>query len=174
MKKLILTLALVAGATVAQAADTYMYWMLDQTPNSSTRSGATYSEYYARVKMVDDKGNSSYLTFADGGVATEYTDLYAEASSDPYQMYLTGTVYQNKSFIIELWNDDALTAKTEASFRKTIAWADVQTYITTGSTGHINPAMVSLSSFSAVPEPTSGMMMLLGAMLLGLKRKKLA
>lgn len=170
MKKLILTLALVAGTTLTQAADTYMYWMLDTTPTEGNPSSATYQDYYARVKI--DGG--SYLTFAEGGVATGYTDLYAEASSDPYQMYLTGTDYQNKSFIIELWNDDALTAGTEASFRKTIAWADVQKYITTGSTGHINPAIVSLSSFSAVPEPTSGMMMLLGAMLLGLKRKKLA
>lgn len=170
MKKILLTLALVAGASFVQAADTYMYWMLDTTPTAGTPSGATYQDYYARVKVGD---GSTYLNFYEGGVSAGDT-LYAEASAIPYQMLLTGTDYANKSFVIELWNDDAWTAGSEASFRTELAWADVSKYITTGSAEHITPGMVPLSNFTAVPEPTSGMMLLFGAVLLGLKRKKLA
>ena len=171
MKKLLLTLTLVSGAFFAQAAaDTYLYWMLDETPTKGTPMGATYEDYYARVKIV---GSDTYLNFCEGGANAGDT-LYAEGSEIPYQMLLTGTDYSNKSFIIELWNDDALNANTEASFRKTLAWSDVSKYITTGSEGHITPGTMEVGSFSAVPEPTSGMMLLVGAMLLGLKRKKLA
>lgn len=160
MKKVLLTLAVVASAMFVQA-DSYLYWMLDEAPSTSPSSGynptPSFDEYVVRVF-----DGQSYLTFGNSSwdyMAAESGMNYSCLIGDPTA----------KSFVIELWND--VEGKEAAYKTGNINMSD---YILSSSEHVITGKLIKASDFYAVPEPTSGMMLLVGAMLLGLKRKKLA
>lgn len=167
MKNILMTVAIVLAAAAAQAGDNYFYWMLDETPSSSAEGynpNPSYLDYTVKVKDGDN-----YLTFAnpgaDGATAVgamqDFTYISAFAG-DP----------ASASFIIELWNDAPIN--NQPAYSATITGELIANY-SAGSTEHMKaPLLIQASQFTAVPEPTSGMMLLVGAMLLGLKRKKLA
>lgn len=163
MKKVLLTLAVVAGAMFAQA-DSYLYWMLDETPSTSAdgyNPKPSFDDYAVRVFDVNGK---KYLTFGNSD------ETFAAAQSGiNYQSLLSDPTAT--SFIIELWNDPGAT---EAAYAYYPTYSDIAAYIRPSSEHEIAGKLIAASRFTAVPEPTSGMMLLVGAMLLGLKRKKLA
>ena len=161
MKKILMTLAILAMAGVSNAADSYLYWMMTDQPGKGTPSGATYDSYYASVRV---SGTDNYLTFANSGA-----DVVEAVANERHMVSLAG-VAEASSFIVELWNE---CSTVEPSFvTSAMSYQDLAQYITTGVDGHVNPLVLTASSFHAVPEPTSGMMLLVGAMLLGLKRKR--
>ena len=162
MKKLLFTLAVVACAAVVQA-DSYLYWMLDETPSSSATGynpKPTFGEYTVKVKNGDN-----YLTFANPGMPDGLNETYAVQDFTYYSAGADGAA----SFIIELYNSEG----AEAAYRATFGAGSLASYVRAEG-DHAKILHIAASSFTAVPEPTSGMMLLVGAMLLGLKRKKLA
>lgn len=169
MKKMLILAAAVATALFAQA-DSYLYWMLTDTPTSSPttfKPAGQASEYYASVKISSGTGAGTYLTYGNSSA-----DATLLAANERYQMNLGSSFGSDSSFIIELWAEGA----TQESYRSgTLSYSDLYAggFISDG-TEKFNTKVLAGSNFGAVPEPTSGMMMLLGAMLLGLKRKKLA
>ena len=90
MKKYIITALAFAGAMLAQADDSYLYWMLDSAPEGSK------SEYYVSVKAGE-----SYLTFGN----SEFDAAVLETGSR-YQMSLASIASpDNVSYIFEIWNE---------------------------------------------------------------------
>ena len=169
--KSILSIAILATAICASAADQYLYWMISDrstlTAADGTKTDLTGS-YYAKVKM----NGGDYLHFYDapgGSLLDGENDYYLRVGdiTDSVATFAGVINGSPSSFIIELYNDTG-TAPGSWVGEATLAWnAD---YITTSSVmAYASPGVVS--QFSAVPEPTSGMLLLLGVAGLALRRK---
>ena len=155
MKKILLTIVLLAVGAVH--AD-YLFWMVGNNPQSGTDiSGNPTSFEWTNAKLVWD-GGSMDLSAADA-------ELYK--SIDSYAIADVGSDYSSKSFYIELWNGNQWRAKSSAALGSSLAQ-----FITGSNT--LNPVAGTgwaPASYS-VPEPTSGLLFVIGGMLLGLKRKR--
>lgn len=156
MKKL-LTLVVLAVAGIAANAD-YLYW---QAPNSPMDGIGAFS--YATLWASSDNGQH-YEAIQQGGY-TAYFDATTANDTD---------VGGYQSFYIELVN------YTDSTY-SVVGRSEAATYASLVSEGaiHSNLAtdvskMVAWvgSNYQAVPEPTSGLLMLMGFAMLGLKRKK--
>ena len=167
MKKILAIAA--AGLLAAHASADYLLWQVDQTttanatpfmyaavaahgPNGDEKAGLANTEgtEIPYVLWVD------YSDTAPMGLKTEetYTDLGA---------YGSGSYY----FMVELYNSENVLVGT--SQKLTLADLQQHIYANMGLTG-ITPYVVN--SISPVPEPTGGLLVLLGAGLLGLKRRR--
>lgn len=155
MKKILFTLAILTA--IAVKAD-YLYWMVD-TPQSGTDiSGNTASFDWATAKLVADDVVVGTLTKSDA-------ELYSVIDSYAISGDVSG--YASKSFFIELYNsDEGWMAKSA-----TVTGSSLAQYFT--SSMSMNPPSGAWHGESyAVPEPTSGLLFVLGGMLLGLKRRR--
>jgi hypothetical protein len=83
-----------------------------------------------------------------------------------YAIADVGDSYSSQSFYIELWNGDKWLAKSSAASGSSLA------QFITGS-NNLNPVAGTgwVPTSYSVPEPTSGLLFVIGGMLLGLKRK---
>lgn len=169
--KSILSIAILATALCASADDQYLYWMIDDSSELVAADGTTKTpltgSYYAKVKT----NSGDYLNFYEtpGGSPIGGVDNFAFKVADikdnipTFAGVFTGTPV---SFIIELYSD-AGSAPGSWVGQATLEWNS--DYITSGGMGHATPG--SVNSFSAVPEPTSGLLLLLGVAGLALRRK---
>ena len=158
MKKLFATLVLLAG--FAANAD-YLYWMIDTGAENSVAGGYTFDT----VNLMYDSGtlqsvaNSSNLEsmFNSGG--------YFEYSGDIINA--TGS-----SFWVELVSSGSSVAKSTAyTYTDLINMGALfKGSSMSSNVGNIAP----FGGFAPVPEPTSGVLLLFGGMLLGLKRRRMA
>lgn len=182
-KLLILALGIIAATFVK--AD-MLYWQVNTSDYSGVEGASEYS--YARILASPDYGATdktaltSYLSDGSTEVGTkaskgllDTTALYADLGGGSSPDYST---YQ---FVIELYgaNDQAVANSgwmTYADLRAAKAIIDSQAGF--NSTWTSMQALGSQGSWSkgaaAVPEPTSGLLVLIGAALVGLRRKKVA
>ena len=164
MKKL-LTIAALILAFAGFAEDQYLYWMIsnDATlPDSTPLTG----DYYAKISA--DGGQSWLNLYSDiggtplttgGGQALEFT---AGDSGYAFAGFLGS---DSTSFLIELYQG------SEAVGRALITPG--AEFITQGGMSNPLAAPFAVSSFAAVPEPTSGLLLLLGVAGLALRRRKM-
>lgn len=164
MKKAFLAMAIL-GAMAASAADSYLYWMVgDDAPSYS----------YARVRDLADSSESGYLTLYDSGYqalsggtkADKTTITEAQEWGDSLLAGLLSTDL-TKSYIVELYNERGnFVAQSSA-----ITGSALANYIASGSMAPAMGGAWAASSF-AIPEPSSGLLMLVGCAVLGLRRRK--
>ena len=171
-KQVILAAVLCMAATVARAAatDAYLYWSLDVSGKSD------YAFSYATIR---EKGSSTYLSYygTDSANAKGFR-LYGAADSDNYTAgpVFTGVGdvdFNGSTLFVELWNADGTAGVSDAT---RVAWGEL-TYsqiansIFDGmSTAGATPYVVSATDL--IPEPTSGLLVLLGLAALTLRRKR--
>ena len=154
MKKLLMSLALVGiFAALSAKGDSYMYWMVEQTDTN-------YS--FDKALLYSTAGGEKDQLI--GGWMTPGTEAVTKLDATPSYELSGYSIGSDNSFMVELWNDGVFQAQS------TLPWASVKDAIYT-STAVGGAATAKFTSF-AVPEPTSGLLMLLGTMLLGLKRKR--
>lgn len=160
MKKAFLAMAIL-GATVASAADSYLYWMVgDGAP--------AYS--YARVR--DTSGDTAYLTLYDSGFeslgdSATLADITSAKEWGDSLLARLPTTDSSKSYVVELYNDsDKFVAQSAV-----ISGAQIANYISSGGMSMPAAGAWSASSF-AIPEPSSGLLMLVGCAVLGLRRRR--
>lgn len=175
MKKLFLTLSVFAVSYMANAA--YLYWQLDDTGVDETYTG---------VQISAKNGEASAGTVQIyGSVWSDEAGDYVIGAIDSSQVQ-AGTTYlidessinSGYSYYIELVNsdtgktvNDGATAISGSDFASWASSATVSSDLTDLAGGEIAVWHASTGGMSVIPEPTSGLMLLLGAAMLGLKRK---
>ena len=159
MKKVIFAIAI--GLTIAANAD-YIYWMVDSNPmevvdwDGQTKVSSTWTQanLYYNGSLIDSMSSTDWEDLSDIGA-------YAYSSFTSTMPDQTGT------FMIELIGGAKYGKTTELE-------SNLAQYIFSSSTPM---AVMPTSAFGqgatyAVPEPTSGLLFLIGGMLLGLKRRR--
>lgn len=152
MKKVIAIL--VVGVGLAVHAD-YLYWMVDTT-------AAEAYEPYTAVRLTDGTTEIDKYEFASAAALKDY-------QSDGSYFTATGTYDSSQSFFVELLSGDTWKAQSGA-----MTYAQLLASGSIFKSGSIAPATAHAASFGSynVPEPTSGLLFIIGGMLLGLKRKR--
>lgn len=153
MKKIIAILAV--GVGLSLQAD-YLYWMVD------TASAEAYEPYNA-VRLTDGTSTIDEYEFVSAADLKSY-------QADPGGYFtVEGTFGGSQSFFVELLNGSTWKAQSEAK-----TYAELLAAGNIFKSGSIAPATANAASFGSynVPEPTSGLLFLVGGMLLGLKRRR--
>ena len=168
--KSILSIAILATALCASADDQYLYWMIADNSTLTAADGKVTSltgesTYYAKVKTND----GIYLQFYETPGGTSLGDAFDIADINDniptFAGVFTGTP---SSFIVELYNGSS-SAPGSWVGQATLNWSPDN--ITTSSAMARAGSYGVVNQFSAVPEPTSGMLLLLGVAGLALRRK---
>ena len=158
-------------ANVASAQDSYLYWMV----SDANMDGTDYNFEYAKVKVIEKDGNDYYLniydtaTSADTGFSELYSDPDDPNSSDSFVPVFVGKFDKNNvnSFIVELFNDEDGQIGWQ-----TYSWDAAKGYVFSGNNLSGGSGIDALVVSAVTPEPTSGVLMLLGGALLALRRKR--
>ena len=184
--------ALALAAGVAMAEDGVLYWMVDSSATVTPEGGGDAvsladffsgfdggSEFAARVRVTGgDITGDTFLDlyygsgFDDGEFGVDFDGLSVGSpigvqAAMPASYSATSPEY---SFIVEIGNvtDDSWT---------TVAQSAASSYASLGSSIQplfdLNPQTVvawTPTSFSAVPEPSSGLLMAIGLALIALRR----
>ena len=149
---------------------------------SSYVSPEGYQVNAARVRVEDGQNNSSYLQLYaqnDRGIweLTEYTGVWTDDGNEPPAWTGTGWVpaslgsfnSSQYSFLIELGYLDAGTWTTLA-VSEAASYNNLTQHISLGGVGTQTQTPWAPSAY-AVPEPSSGLLLATGAMLLLLRRR---
>ena len=176
MRHFLLTLLMLAVSMTAARAD-YLYWQLDATEIADFSSAANY----AVVHFVNESGNDSTLTSRDGGdVITDPGATYdggkhivASVLADGYAVNIDVSDFSGVSgyFYIELVNYDSASGTA-----KSIATSEHATY--SSLSGAISSSLMVLPTawtggqFYPVPEPTAGLLAMLGLGIAALRRRR--
>ena len=158
MKKALCVVALL-GAMIASADDSYLYWMVGEDAPADKYSYA----------MVKDTKSESYLNLYDeymnplGTQVTSADVTDARTYGEAFYASLAGIDTQSSTWVIELYNSNNDLIDTSGASQ----------YTTIFNGGFSTPpaAPTAGTSFS-IPEPNSGLLMLVGCALLGLRRRK--
>lgn len=197
---LLAVFALGLGEVCHAAEETVMLWFL-QNPSIETWEGSSIhatdlpgwsadweqNTLAARVRLVgtdDDSPVYLDLWYYDEATGIYYKDLgikeaWVNENGDSginYAVIPAVSDPTSLSFLIELGNltDDG------SAWKETLAWSNVATYSELFQSGHISPGELAIPDhspwsnlyFTEVPEPSSGLLLLLGSMLVLLKRPR--
>ena len=174
MKKIISILAV--GLALLANAD-YIYWMVDNPANGKDISGSPVDggfHWSTAVLSIQDDGrlvSGITATSFEGATATlSSTAAERLASYDAYATANIGSDYSGKNFLIELFASDGTWM---AGYSASAANSAIAKYIFSDNSMSVMPAQgFGQGATYAVPEPTSGLLFLIGGMLLGLKRRR--
>lgn len=192
MNSKILTLA-VAGLLGLSASADVLYWQVNDTAASGSgvkdtptqaylmASAANGDKYYVSSNL-DAAGNElgevvGVGTFANGGTAAGVLDLakilsWTEGTTSASANNLG---LSDLSFFVELYNDAGqwVGQTTPQSYETLVNSGAISSGFNHNFTG-VNSAVGSGSGSYSVPEPTSGLLMLVGLGALALRRRKVA
>ena len=177
MKKIIASVlfALSCGALLAEG-DMYMYWMVD--------TESTVEKWGGEAGSISDI-QGLYAKVAVDGMEGTYLGLYEQAGSDYYYgkgvqvsevlgeslpIFANLGDYAGNTFFLELWT--AADGGTKEYTSEKISYAAASQYFAQMKNNMAAPAEAyGFKTFTAVPEPTSGLLLLLGVAGLALRRK---
>ena len=182
------------GAVQAQASDYLLYWQVEDTAAITWFDGtklATVSDYVNRDGQQINMARAVSTTAADGmytyymdiGVTTDTMEPTGDgAGTGPMLSYIgafdSSTSLAGLSFAIELgnwangqWTTLATTGMISYNDLTVQSAAEGGAYILTADQGYNLPNFMAWSPQSyMVPEPSSGLLVLIGAGLLALRR----
>lgn len=162
MKKLLIALVAMGLAGFAQAS--YLYWQVsgDAVTEFASGEGAYGVQVTYNGKALDIKAT-------DGSTVGPVVDT--ATAQNPGYLINIGDVSSGSSFYIELvkWNEGAWNT---VGVSESLAYSDINSYtVDLNAIAPTLPAAWTGGTYS-VPEPTSGVLMLLGLAGLALKRRK--
>ncbi len=160
MKKILLGLAVVSAALFAKAE--YLFWQVGDT---TTVGDQTYT--------FGDQYNAGVLYWTGSGTPYQKLEGINFAGTTTTDLASYGITESTGSFYIELGTYDNGNF-TAIAHSEMITYAETANYRTSFQTAVSSMQAWSGGSFSpgAVPEPTSGLMVLIGTALLGVKRRR--
>lgn len=167
-------LLMACSAAFAGDSDSYLYWMVDNAASGKDIASGSYT-----TKISYQSGNT--WTWAQQGNYLDLADSEGTKIDDSVPVTATiGDGADNMSyfsdvskvgnayyFFVELWNDEKLVGVSDAL---AYSLAGIGSLEGMGTPATLN----SFASFSTapIPEPTSGMMLLLGVAALALRRRR--
>jgi len=162
MKKAIFLLAV--GVALIGRAD-YLYWMVDDTVNGTDIQGNPTTFDWSTAILKYEENNAVMTLTAEDADFYQTIDSYAVADIG------SASEYSTRKYFIELYNSQnqwiGQTSHTlGSSLRQYIFSSDSMSSLPGVAFGQAG------STTYAVPEPTSGLLFVLGGMLLGLKRRR--
>lgn len=162
----------------------YLYWQVDEADfegESFTYDGArvvafnndsqtSVGTYYYVSDGEDGHGAGEYVLFGDGYVDF-YPDPNGRTTGDVYADLgdLTGDSYL---YFIELITYDESGTITQVATSKSSTWADISGHITDELAPGALAPWHGAGFTGAVPEPTSGMLVLLGVGVAAFKKRR--
>lgn len=153
IQKLVAFAAVLAMAGAAQAGA--LYWQVDTSAADAAYTGA-YTTAGLYAFKTGETGAADYLDGLEAGAAPTLTDL--------------GSYDSTYSFYVELYNASGDVVHKTSAMR----YSDLLSsgYISTG--GVLAPSALATGGFNgaSVPEPTSGVLLLVGGALLALRRRR--
>ena len=160
MKKLLMSLALVGSlAGMSAKADSYLYWMVDQTGDTDPFSFANAVIYGVGANGKEAIGSAAGVAVADKGNINTGVSTTIDFSGQSWS-----------SFLVELYAADGWM-KASGTLPYSLEMAGLYQSTLAGGTPKY-PAKFTTFTAGPVPEPTSGMLLLLGVCGLALKRKR--
>ncbi len=161
--KKIALFAAVAMATVGLKAGT-LYWQISNNPNNDT---------YAAVVVEQNGTKIGYLNQLDGDGGSVVSPVVAASDAMANVQYADITDYSNSSysFYVEMLSMDG-GEWVQGWTGPKLSYDNISSYISTGGIG-----VGSLNTWTAtvsIPEPTSGLLLLIGGSLLALRRRRRA
>ncbi len=176
MKKLILAFALLAAATVkADSTTDYMlYWQVGESyvNSNNLKDKFNAAQLYATIDGQTEAVKVSN-SFVGSGTYSTYLDSISTRAAD-LSGVTQGTI---AGFYVEFMNYTSDTAFTTIGYSNTVSY---DTLLAQGAIVNTASAMDASTwsgatfeptGFTQIPEPTSGLLMLLGLAGLALKRK---
>ena len=181
MKKIVLSSLCVLAFAICGVHAEVLNWQIGGTNSQISSQTGDISYNAIRVSSATDHNthfdlvsdNDTSLTASDG---IYYVGSHTASSSDPYNFAISfdSSEYGSNSydFYIELFN---ATTGTEGSYGNAIGWenvsvSDLSSYLSSSWQDAMAKGAVSASN--VVPEPTSGLLLLMGGALLALRRKR--
>lgn len=162
MKKLLVLITIVASVVMARAD--ILYWMVD------TNSAGDFD--YDMVNLMYNGERIDSFGYADvsewGSSLNE--SLVALQQTYPVDLlkYELNSSYVGGTFWVELMNGTDFVAESMQKY----TLEQLAGHISKGGIG-VPPTAATFGAF-AIPEPTSGLLFLMGGILLGLKRRRMA
>ena len=167
--RILSVLVTLAAAHAARAE--YLYWMIDGNNLALEGSEELFVDYaYARVKdlqtgaylsVYDASGSKTSATAVDKVTATSGAMAWGDFEID--KQFSSS----EKSFLFELYNSNH---EVVAWQQQTVSLADLIAHQYIGSS--LYPAFTPYMLTAVVPEPTGGVLVLLGAAMLALRRRR--
>lgn len=155
------TLAIFGVLFALCAKADYIYWMVD------TESAGAYNYTAAVLRNSDSSISVSIDTGSAelGGYTGTLNERIASYQAEAGGFYSNlNSVYSEQSFFVELFNGEQWLAQSQVV-------TPISANIFSGNVSTPASAPAVFGSY-AVPEPTSGLLFVIGGMLLGLKRKR--
>ena len=201
-KSAVFAVAVVVLATSSPAADNdVLYWMVDSSSAtvSSGSGNSSLSDFFSSYDQPADSSFAARVRVTGGDVSGDtFLDLYYPGEQNEYflvpgdlgvEMGDFSSAYMQSplgaygspeySFIVEIGNVVWSDGGYNGSWTETLAvsaatgYASLANYISQiGSTGLPQSAVWTPSQFTAVPEPSSGVLAIMGFALLALRRRK--
>ena len=168
MKNLIFALAVCVA--IAAKAD-YIYWMVDPDVKVTNYQG-TERAWANAILSIRDNGDIYQTSKYDSSATWQMSnsDAVGYAAYDAYAVAnLESNPYNDKYFLIELFSESGSWIGGYSASASSLAQ-----YIFSDNSMSPMPssAFGQVGATYAVPEPTSGLLFLVGGMLLGLKRRR--
>ena len=176
MKKALILVGAIAAFSFSQASE--LWWTVAGTYNDGTGTMSTTvdgkSAEWTTAKLFASDNGYNY-----GGSPIIGSDVSAADMND-WGFWNTDIDTSTRSFYVELYNSDVSVGKSYFNMDSTppqgaTPYAQLSGAVYDGNLMNPTASAYTFSSFTTsdvIPEPSSGLMMLLGMIALGLKRKK--
>lgn len=176
MKKFALVVGLAVGALSSHAS--YLYWQVDS--GNINDEEQTWTGDYDSAKITYTTGNAvnMYQPYETAGITIYDRDgniTTANGGTGPF--LASGTFESGYTYYIELYNGSQLVSRSAGTDGGELSSSPYVYTSLAEVTSILDPQagiqiwMPSGAGYTAVPEPTSAILMLFGAAMLGLKRK---